>query len=175
MATQAYRDLKHKMPSAEHILKYQIDLMCSDVANFAFPKYVYNCAAHRLGYKDLDDYDYNWLFGYRTVFACLHEAERGELGISDRALRHHVRLGIKCGAFSYANIKPDLILGVSGTVGALAAADWLLLNSYYINSVSVAPSWPACKTSERFADSRSLVKTRHPGKCGKSIVAGSLV
>lgn len=140
MATRAYRAMKAKMARLETILRCEVEKMCSDVASFQDIQYTYCRLKARFGVKDHDGYNFNLLHGYKTAFACLHAAERGDLGVSPEAVSHYVRVTISGGSYSYAKMLPESILGVSGTVDTLAAADWVLLKERGISTVSWLPS-----------------------------------
>ena len=51
----------------------------------------------------------------------LHAADNNTFREPEAALKRALFLQVPCGKFSYANIQPDCILGVSGILEALGA------------------------------------------------------
>ena len=54
----------------------------------------------------MDGISYEVVWGYRTAFAYLFEAAKGNLRDPEGALAEALTLRVPCGQFSYANIKP---------------------------------------------------------------------
>jgi len=98
------------------IIDTEVKAMCSDVLHYNEPPYVFNEKTSKIGYSSHDSIDYEMVYGYRTAFAYLAESEsRG-----DAILNNVLYLRVLTSQFSYANINPFRILGVSGTLNALS-------------------------------------------------------
>ena len=69
-------------------------------------------------------------------FAYLKDSPRNV----EASLRRALQLRISCGQFSYANVKPACILGVSGTLEALGDYEWLVMSKYGFQTYSLLPS-----------------------------------
>ena len=129
-----------------HQWKFLIDnelkLMCRQVNLFNEPPYVYNSELDQVGYSEHDAISYTLTYGYRTLFAYLHEMDKGEVkaahvnNFEDR----HLHLQVSCGQFSYANIDPACVLGVSGTLQALTEYEREVMTRYKISLYSISPS-----------------------------------
>ena len=67
-------------------------------------------------------------------------AERGGFRNADAALKSALGLQVPCGKFSYANIAPECILGVSGTLQALGDYELEVMGRYGIQLFASMPS-----------------------------------
>lgn len=92
----------------------------------------------RIGYKVMDSISYEATYGYRTVFAYIKEVEKGTLGSS--CLARVLAMQVSCGQFSYANISPARILGVSGTLDAMSEYEKDVLEKYGVEKFLYVPS-----------------------------------
>ena len=110
----AYSQLLAKMPQFQFLIDAEITLMINQVRKVDEEPYYLDRATDRIGYRIMDSISYEAMYGYRTVFAYLHEAERGNVKNRDATLAKALAMPVLCGQFSYANISPERILGVSG-------------------------------------------------------------
>ncbi|KAK3239607.1 hypothetical protein CYMTET_50476 [Cymbomonas tetramitiformis] len=139
-ASSAFRALHSKFPTWADYLNKEIEKMAKDVSHLRYHEYNYNRGLNRIGYKDMDGMSYNTTLGYKTAFAYLNEAEKGNLRNPEEALEHGLSISPIASAFSYANLKPACILGVSGTVKVLREFEWRIMNRYGIEVYSHLPS-----------------------------------
>uniref|UniRef100_A0A6T1DUP4 SecA family profile domain-containing protein n=1 Tax=Alexandrium monilatum TaxID=311494 RepID=A0A6T1DUP4_9DINO len=114
--------------------------MCRDLKDFDTPPYHYSRSLNCIGYQSMDNICYEMVYGYRTAFAYLNEASKRSLRDMEAALRRALQLRVPCGQFSYADIDPACILGVSGTIEALGDYEWRVMNRYGIEHYSQMPS-----------------------------------
>eukprot|EP00854_Cymbomonas_tetramitiformis_P004389 gene4389-5398_t len=135
-----YHTLLQKFPQWHFLLEKELEAMCYDLKDFNTPAYHYDSGRNRIGYKDMDGINYDIVWGYRTAFAYLNEHSRGTLRAPVPTLASALQLRVPCGQFSYANVAPALILGVSGTVEALGKHEWGILNRYNIQIYTRMPS-----------------------------------
>ena len=94
----------------------------------------------RYRYTKMDGVDWDLTYGYRTAFAVLHEVEQDGGRNADASLRRALGLRVTCGTFSYANIKPARILGVSGTLAALSDDERRVMRSFGLELETYVPS-----------------------------------
>lgn len=110
--------------------------MCNDLLHFDEPKHRYNAVTDQIEYLVMDSYCPGIIYGYRTAFAYLkHSLRNNEANIS-RALR----LRVSCGQFSYADVHPQCILGVSGTLASLGEYEWRVMGNYGLSTYTLLPS-----------------------------------
>jgi len=132
-------------PEAKPLLDQQIRLMLQDVENFNDPPYeIVTCAGggKKIGYKEMDSVNTSIVYGYKTAFAYLYEAQRHP------AIKDHVAgmlaFSIPCGSFSYAEIPRahfQTIMGVTGTLTCLSTAEAKVIQEdYKISKKTVMPS-----------------------------------
>ena len=117
--------------------------MIADVTDeFNDPPYEVDGVNLRIGYSVVDSIEWDLTFGYRTAFAYLYEAEREKLRGAklDGVLRRALCLRISCGQFSYANISPSAILGVSGTLHALSNTERDIVHAFGVDTHTHVPS-----------------------------------
>ena len=74
------------------------------------------------------------------MFAYLQEADRGNLKDRNSTLANVLAMPISCGQFSYANISPERILGVSGTLSAMGPHEYDILLKYGVQKFMYVPS-----------------------------------
>lgn len=108
-----YSTLLNKFPGYQYVVDNEISRMLNQVKQVDDCPYYLNPDTDMIGYKELDSIAYDVCYGYRTVFAYLKESEN--LRKKEDTLLNQLALSINCGCFSYANISPYRINGVSGT------------------------------------------------------------
>ncbi len=133
-----YKRLLSKMASFGYLLDNEINLMLNQVKRVDDIPYHLDAENDRIGYKVMDSISYNVTFGYATIFAYLKEAEN--LKNRDEALSRALVMPISCGQFSYANISPTRIMGVSGTLAAIGEYEKNVLDGYGLNKYIFVPS-----------------------------------
>jgi hypothetical protein len=139
--SQPYQALLRKFSEqAESVLRHELWKMCRDLKHYKSHVYIYNFEKNQIGYKYLDGVIYNYVYGYLTAFSYLKEAEEGRLRNKEDALQSNLKIIIGCGTFSHANISPDRILGVSGTMDVLGAHEWEVMGKFGIKTFSHMPS-----------------------------------
>lgn len=140
--SQEYRSLISQFSSWGFLIDNEIKLMCSQVNSFNKPAYEYNNQLDLVGYLEHDSVSYSKSYGYRTVFAYLHEFDKGNVRSehTSKFEEKHLHMQISCGQFSYANINPACILGVNGTLSKLTNYENDIMSRYNINQYSIAPS-----------------------------------
>ena len=135
-----YGQLLRKFPKYEFLLENEILSMLRSVK--VVDEHVYHLDPHsdRIGYRIMDTISYDVTYGYKTIFAYMKEADNGNLQNRDAALERVLAMPISCGQFSYANISPSRILGVSGTLDALGDYERDVLKSYGVTRFLNVPS-----------------------------------
>jgi uncharacterized protein YegL len=140
-AMSEYGSLKTKILEYDFLLENEIALMLDQVRRVDDePFYHSDPNSDQIGYKVQDTICYNVTYGYRTVFAYLKEADSGNLKDQDTTLARVLTMPISCGQFSYANIKPKRILGVSGTLEVMSDYEKGVLQKYGVNQYLYIPS-----------------------------------
>ena len=139
-ALPAYLRLVAKMPSFKFLIDAEISLMIDQVRKVDEEPYYLDRETDRIGYKVMDSISYEATYGYRTVFAYLQEAEKGNLKHRDSTLDQALVMPVSCGQFSYAEIFPERILGVSGTLSALGDYECDVLSKYGVETFLYVPS-----------------------------------
>ena len=141
-ASDEYKSLNvKKMPGFDFVLDNEISLMLDQVRRVDDePLYHLDQESDRIGYKIQDAISYKVTYGYRTVFAYLKEADKGNLTNRDSTLSRVLTFPISCGQFSYANIKPQRILGVSGTLEVMSDYEKKVLQKYGVSQYLYIPS-----------------------------------
>jgi len=139
-ALPAYSQLLKKIDGFKYVLDSEINLMIDQVRRIDEEPYYLHRDTDRIGYKVMDSISYEVTYGYRTVFAYLQEAERGNLKEKDSTLASALFIPLSCGQFSYANVSPERILGVSGTLSALGEYEYNVLAKYGVNTFMYVPS-----------------------------------
>lgn len=135
-ASSEYTGLLAKFPQWQTLIATEVQAMCQDLQHFEEPKYHYDAQSDRIFYTVMDCPCYDVVYGYRTAFAYLKSSTVN----SADGLRRALQLRISCGQFSYANIDPACILGVSGTLAALGGYEWSIMAKYGLKSWSLIPS-----------------------------------
>jgi len=137
----AYSQLQQKLSGYEFLLDNEILLMLDQVKHVdEDPHYYLDGETDRIGYRVMDTISFDVTFGYRTIFAYLKEAEEGNLNNRDETLSLVLGIPVSCGQFSYANISPARILGVSGTLEAMGKYEMEVLAKYGVNKFVYIPS-----------------------------------
>ena len=140
-STPEYRALVARFAEWSAIIERELEAMCADAPCFDDPKPHYDSGLDRLGYKVMDGIDYeSAIYRYRTAFAHLHAADNNVFRDPAAALKRALKLQVPCGKFSYANIKPECILGVSGTLEALSEYELKVMQRYGIQLYASMPS-----------------------------------
>ena len=140
MSTE-YKALNLKISGFEFILDNEISLMLDQVRRVdEEPSYYFDEESGRIGYKIQDTISYKVTYGYRTVFSYLKEADNGNLKDRDVTLSQVLTMPISCGQFSYANIKPNRIVGVSGTLEVMSDYEKEVLQKYGVSQYLYIPS-----------------------------------
>jgi hypothetical protein len=136
-----YKTLSMKIPGYEFALDNEISLMLDQVRHVDDePSYHLDQDSDKIGYKIQDAISYKVTYGYRTIFAYLKEADDGNLKDKDNTLSRVLTMPISCGQFSYANIKPKRILGVSGTLEVMSDYEKNVLQKYGVSQYLYVPS-----------------------------------
>ena len=140
--TAEYRTLINKFSNWQFLIDNELQLMCSQVNSFNKPEYTYDPDQDKIGYKEHDGTSYNLTYGYCTVFAYLHELDKGRIKPvhQTKFSEKHLHMMVSCGQFSYGNISPGCILGVTGTLSALTTYEQEVMSRYKIDQYSIAPS-----------------------------------
>ncbi|KAL7535461.1 hypothetical protein ACHAXR_006501 [Thalassiosira sp. AJA248-18] len=134
-----YKKLAKKLSSHEYLLDNEITLMLNQVRKVDDIQYYLDPENDRIGYKVMDSISYDVTYGYSTSFAYLKEADN----LKDKATtlpRATSIMPISCGQFSYANISPTRIMGVSGTLEAIGHYEKDILGSYGLSKYIYLPS-----------------------------------
>lgn len=139
-STVAYAQLMTKFPAFKYLVDNEISTMCSQVWLVDEEPYHLDNESGRIGYKVMDTISYEATYGYRTVFAYMKEAESGNLTSKDSVLANVMAMQVSCGQFSYANISPARILGVSGTLDAMGDHEKTVLAKYGVEQFLFVPS-----------------------------------
>jgi len=137
-AMSDYKRLLTKMASFGYLLDNEINLMLNQVKRVDDVPYFLDVENDRIGYKVMDSISYNVTFGYATIFAYLKEVEN--LKNKGAALSRALVMPISCGQFSYANISPTRIMGVSGTLAAIGEYEKKVLDGYGLSKYIFVPS-----------------------------------
>eukprot|EP01031_Cornospumella_fuschlensis_P024805 gene24805-29975_t len=139
--TSDYQALVQALPEWRALIDRELQLMCMQVKSFDKIPYIYSAELDKIGYIEHDSVSYSLTYGYCTVFAYLNELEKGCVRQNNLAtFDDHLTMLISCGQFSYANINPDCIIGVSGTITALTAYEKEIMSRYKIEQYTFSPS-----------------------------------
>eukprot|EP00956_Cyclotella_meneghiniana_P041584 scaffold231470_cov23-Cyclotella_meneghiniana.AAC.1 len=133
-----YSTLLNKLPGYQYVVDNEISKMLKQVKEVDDIPYFLNHDTDKIGYKELDSITYSVSYGYRTAFAYLKESEN--LMKKEDTLLNQLALSVTCGCFSYANISPYRIIGVSGTLQALCGYQKSVLGQYGLNKYTYIPS-----------------------------------
>ena len=135
-----YCSLLQRFPGWDFLFDAEVEQLCQDVKQFDSPAYVCDRGENHIGYKVMDGVCYDVVYGYKTAFATLQEAENGNFQDPQDAKKSVMKLRVSCGQFSYSNIHPACILGVSGTVDALGDEEWRVMNKFNLSTFMDMPS-----------------------------------
>jgi hypothetical protein len=133
-----YSRLLQKLPGHQYYVDNQISRMLSQVGHVDTIPYHLDQDTDKIGYTELDSISYSTEYGYLTVFAYLKESEN--LRTKDITLEKVLAMKFRCGQFSYVNISPYRIIGVSGTLHALGSYEKTVLGRYNLNKFTYIPS-----------------------------------
>ena len=118
--------------------------MCSDLREFqqrAPPHPEFNDAnGGRIGYKHLDDIEFDVVHGYKTAFAYLEHQASFQPDGKEKKFDAALSLLVDCGHFSYNNIAPKYIFGVSGTVQQLEGYQRGDIAKHNLSTYTIMPS-----------------------------------
>ena len=132
-----YHRLLRKLSSFSFLLDNEILRMLHQVSKVDDEPYHLDLDNDRIGYKVMDSISYDVTYGYSTCFAYLKELPK----LKNKAILSKVlAMPISCGQFSYANISPHRILGVSGTLQALSENEREILLKYGLDNYIYVPS-----------------------------------
>ena len=115
-----YRNLLKEFNTTQKVVESQVGMMCTDLYGYLQedqPMPEFNHLQNCIGYKIQDRVDCDAVFGYKTAFAYIEKHK--ELNMTYERLNEALSLLVPCGQFSYTNISPRYIFGVSGTVEQL--------------------------------------------------------
>ena len=135
---QAYSRLIQKFSGFEFLVESEVTSMLNEVALVDEEPYYVDTHSGRIGYKVMDSVSFEAVYGYRTVFAYIKEAEKGNL--TENHVAKHLAMHVSCGRFSYANISPLCVLGVSGTLDAMGIYEKNVLAKYGLHKFPFVPS-----------------------------------
>jgi hypothetical protein len=136
-STPEYARLLDKLSSFSFLLDSEISSMLAQVSKVDEEPYYLDIENDRIGYKVMDSISYDSTYGYTTCFAYLKEsAKLKNRGILGKVLS----IPLSCGQFSYANISPHRVLGVSGTLHALSEYEREILLKYGLRKFIYVPS-----------------------------------
>lgn len=133
-----YTRLLAKMASFGYVLDNEISLMLSQVKRVDDVAYYLDPENNRIGYKVMDSISYDVTYGYSTSFVYLKEANN--LKEPAAALSRASVMPVSCGQFSYANISPTRVMGVSGTLQAIGDYEKDVLGTYGLKKYIYLPS-----------------------------------
>ncbi|KAL7565546.1 hypothetical protein ACA910_003823 [Epithemia clementina (nom. ined.)] len=136
--THQYQTLVRKVPGFEFLVDSEITAMLNEVRLVEEEPYYVDKQSGRIGYKVMDSVSFEATYGYRTVFAYMKEADEGNLLTKDIA--KSMAMQVSCGRFSYANISPARVLGVSGTLAAMGDYEKEVLAKYGLEKYLFIPS-----------------------------------
>ncbi len=132
-----YQRLQDKLSLVSFLVDNEISLMLDQVSKVDDVPYYLDIENDRIGYKMMDSINYNLTYGYSTCFAYLKESSKlKNKGNPAKALV----MPVFCGRFSYANISPHRIIGVSGTLQALSEYEREILLKYRLRKFIYVPS-----------------------------------
>ena len=132
-----YTRLLVKLSSFSFLVDNEISLMLDQVSKVDDFPYYLDIDTDRIGYKVMDSISYDATYGYSTCFAYLKESPKLK---NKGTLAKVLAMPISCGQFSYANISPHRILGVSGTLNALSKDEREILLKYGLSKFIYVPS-----------------------------------
>jgi hypothetical protein len=132
-----YSRLLSKLSSFSFLLENEISLMLDQVSKVDEVPYYLDVENDCIGYKVMDSISYDVTYGYSTCFAYLKESSKLK---NKETLARVLAMPVSCGRFSYANISPYRILGVSGTLQSLSENEREILLKYGLNKFIYVPS-----------------------------------
>ncbi len=125
--SEQYRAWLAKYPRYEALLSNTLANMLGDLQKYtAGQDHHYHVKEDRLVYDYQDGTSAERIEGYRTMWAALHERDRGTQLTRDSAQRY-IGMQVGCGAFSYTRLLQEsgfkAILGVTGTLKEMSATE----------------------------------------------------
>ena len=116
-SSREYLGLVRSFKDAPYVIDTQLASMCTSLYDYMQkvpPIPDFDDVQQCVGYKVHDAIDCTAVDGYKTAFALL--ANHNRLTNATQKLDESLAMLVPCGQFSYANINPSYIFGVSGTV-----------------------------------------------------------
>ncbi|CAF4640605.1 unnamed protein product [Rotaria socialis] len=125
-----YQACINKYPNWMNLVDEAVKDMLFDVHNFA--SHGYTVKDGQIAYIEQDNVVYNVSYGYKTLFAYLHEHENSN-EISKATVEKNISIEIKCGSFSYAEIPLEFnhMMGVTGTLRTLSEPERKVIQDVY--------------------------------------------
>ena len=117
---EQYQKLVKAFKTFEMVIESQVRMMCANLHDYMQkndPMPEFNPVQNCIGYKIQDRVDCDAVLGYKTAFAYLEDQKK--LNKTEATLNEALSMLLPCGQFSYTNISPRYIFGVSGTVEQL--------------------------------------------------------
>ncbi len=136
--SQPYVNCCTRFKGWEILIEEAVKDMLADVKTFESHDYVPK--DDKIAYKDQTNLVFNVVYGYKTLFAYYKEHPKN---VSLKSLQENIKINIKCGSFSYAEIPKqfDYIMGVTGTLKTLSEPEADIVNNVYnIRKKTYAPS-----------------------------------
>jgi hypothetical protein len=128
--TAEYQACIKRYPNWKSVVDEAVKDMLFDICNFQ--SHDYTVKNGQIAYIEQDNIVYNVSYGYKTLFAYLHEHENSNK-ISKATVEKNMSIDIKCGSFSYAEIPPEFnyMMGVTGTLRTLSDPERKVIRNVY--------------------------------------------
>ncbi|CAF4122389.1 unnamed protein product [Adineta steineri] len=128
--TTEYKACADRYPNWKKLVDEAVKDMIFDVRNFE--SHGYTVKNGQIAYIEQDNVVYNVSYGYKTLFAYMHEHEKGN-EISKATVEKNISIEIKCGSFSYAEIPLEFsyMMGVTGTLRTLSEPEKKVIRNVY--------------------------------------------
>ncbi|ETO10976.1 hypothetical protein RFI_26400 [Reticulomyxa filosa] len=134
-----YKECCKVLKEWETLLDEAIKDMLDDIQKFESHRY--QVSNDKIGYKEQDSICYNVRYGYKTLFAYYHEHAQNK--ISNESFKNNICISFRIGNFSYAEVPKSFccIMGVSGTLKTLSAAEQEVVEKvYHVSKHTYIPS-----------------------------------
>ncbi|CAE7660573.1 unnamed protein product [Symbiodinium sp. CCMP2592] len=157
-SSREYLGLVRSFKDAAYVIDTQVASMCTSLYEYMQkvpPIPYFDDAQQCVGYKVHDAIDCAAVDGYKTAFALL--ANHNRLTNASQKLDENLAMLVPCGQFSYANINPSYIFGVSGTVAQLDMYQRAEVVRYGILAYTTVPSVFG-KSDFRFLEQDDAIK-----------------
>ncbi|CAF0898623.1 unnamed protein product [Adineta steineri] len=128
--TTEYKACVDRYPNWKKLVDEAVKDMLFDVRNFQ--SHDYTVKNGQIAYIEQDNVVYNVSYGYKTLFAYLHEHEKSN-EINKATVEKNISIEIKCGSFSYAEIPLEFsyMMGVTGTLKTLSEPEKKVIRNVY--------------------------------------------